>query len=726
MKNYIPSFKTIKWSIAILIFLSLSYSIGIAQTLGDYRSVATGNWSTLSTWEYYNGSAWIASTTFPGEIAAINNVTLQSPFVVTLDVNPFVNFNQMVVLTVNSGATLQDQAGAFNYSISPANFFNISGTVNLTNTSDLTSDVFTGQVNIFATGTFSAHLVTANRVSNSGTSTITTDYINLNPINPTFNTGIWINQVGSTLNFGGTAMTGGLRASASSNTVNYYSTSNNQTVRTSVNGYYNLTLSGNGGRVKTLAANTTVLGSVSIQGNSSFNPSTFNISVGLDWNNSSTNASAFLFGSVAVTFNGTVTQNIINTGNSSGTGFSQLTFTNTSATIPQIQAQTDILVYNTLTMNSGVINLNAHTFQFGADYASARTLNHSGASSSGWFYGGDFMRYLVTAATIAAGTNDALYPVGTSTQFRPFYLSTTTALTSNSTARLTCPSSVTSFIDVNIPDSGGPIRRLSTSSWPLVMNGGTGGTYTVNAGGSGFGIIGDVTDLRLSQASSVAGVAGVNSGTITSPMVERTGLTATDLSNITFYIGTVNLTRSPLPVELISFSGEAEGSVVNLSWQTRSEFNSDYFTVYRSSNGKDFIKIGTIKGQGTTKLTTNYVLQDKSPLKGINYYRLSQTDWDGSTYSLSLISIEANGVEAIQTYPNPIKQGQMLQISLHGINSGNANEISLIDATGQTINTYPLIIDVNGNFSGELKIDDVPSGLYFLKLDHKVIKILVQ
>ncbi|NOS92013.1 MAG: hypothetical protein HOP30_08830 [Cyclobacteriaceae bacterium] len=709
-------------SSTILVLLIICCSQVRAQTLGDYRSVATGNWSTPSTWEYHNGSAWVASTTFPGEIATINNVTLQSPFVVTIDISPFVNFNQMVVLTVNSGATLQDQAGALNYTVAPANFFNISGSVNLTNTTDITSDVFTGIINIFAGGVFSAHVVTASRVSNSGISTITSDYVNGLPINATFNNGIWINQAGSTLNFGGAAMTGGLRAIANGNTVNYYSASVNQTVRTPVSSYYNLTLSGGGGRTKTLAANTTVLGSVSIQGNSSFNPSTFNISVGLDWNNASTSASAFVFGSVALTFNGSTTQNIVNTGNASGAGFSQLIFSNTSATIPQIQTQTDILVYNTLTMNSGVINLNGRTLQFGANYLTARNLNYT----NGWFYGGDFMRYLVTGAVIVAGSNDSLYPVGTNTQFRPFYLSTTTAPTVSSSVRLTCPSSLMSFTDVNIPDTGGPIIRLASSSWSIIMSGGTGGTYEVNAGGTGFGIIGDVTDLRLSQASSVAGTAGVNSGTISSPMVQRTGLTATDLSSITFFLGTVNLTRSPLPVELISFSGEAERSVVNLRWQTRSELNCDFFTVYRSSNGKDFVRVGTIKGQGTTKLTTNYELQDKSPLKGINYYRLSQTDWDGTTHSLSLISVEADGVEAVQAYPNPIKSGQVLRVSLHGIDSVTASEISLIDAMGNIIGTYPVTIDSSGNFIGELKIDEVPTGLYFLKLNQTIMKILVQ
>ena len=56
----------------------------LAQTTGDYRSVASGNWDAAATWETYNGATWDAASVKPG---ATNNVYLQAGFIVTLTGN---------------------------------------------------------------------------------------------------------------------------------------------------------------------------------------------------------------------------------------------------------------------------------------------------------------------------------------------------------------------------------------------------------------------------------------------------------------------------------------------------------------------------------------------------------------------------------------------------------------------------------------------------------------
>ena len=59
---------------------------------GDYRSVANGNWSTLATWERYNGTAWVTPTTavtegYPGQYAVANRVFIGDNTSVTGDVS---------------------------------------------------------------------------------------------------------------------------------------------------------------------------------------------------------------------------------------------------------------------------------------------------------------------------------------------------------------------------------------------------------------------------------------------------------------------------------------------------------------------------------------------------------------------------------------------------------------------------------------------------------------
>ena len=63
------------------------YSQVSAQTIGDYKSVASGNWTTLATWQRYNGTSWvtpIAGEGWPGQYSAVpDSVWIQSNTTVT-------------------------------------------------------------------------------------------------------------------------------------------------------------------------------------------------------------------------------------------------------------------------------------------------------------------------------------------------------------------------------------------------------------------------------------------------------------------------------------------------------------------------------------------------------------------------------------------------------------------------------------------------------------------
>lgn len=63
-----------------------------------------------------------------------------------------------------------------------------------------------------------------------------------------------------------------------------------------------------------------------------------------------------------------------------------------------------------------------------------------------------------------------------------------------------------------------------------------------------------------------------------------------------------------------------------LNWITESEENNDYFTLERSVDGVYFEKIGTVKALNTG---TMYEFTDETFQDTINYYRLSQTDFNG-------------------------------------------------------------------------------------------------
>jgi len=97
---------------------------------------------------------------------------------------------------------------------------------------------------------------------------------------------------------------------------------------------------------------------------------------------------------------------------------------------------------------------------------------------------------------------------------------------------------------------------------------------------------------------------------------------------------TISTGSSPLPVELLSFNANCDDGKVNLNWVTASETNNDYFTVERSKDESIFENVLNHSGAGSSNHIISYSAIDNSPYTGNSYYRLKQTDFDGTfTYS---------------------------------------------------------------------------------------------
>lgn len=107
-----------------------------------------------------------------------------------------------------------------------------------------------------------------------------------------------------------------------------------------------------------------------------------------------------------------------------------------------------------------------------------------------------------------------------------------------------------------------------------------------------------------------------------------------------------------LPVKLASFNAKKEGRNVNLNWATTEEIGSDRFEIQRSTDGKQWATIGSVKAAGTARLANQYQFADERPVNGQNLYRLKMIDLD-STFAYS--KVEALTVNnGVSIYPNPV------------------------------------------------------------------------
>ena len=114
----------------------------------------------------------------------------------------------------------------------------------------------------------------------------------------------------------------------------------------------------------------------------------------------------------------------------------------------------------------------------------------------------------------------------------------------------------------------------------------------------------DITDLRLLVDSdgdfsdaSVYNEGGGLSFSYSAGVISVTGISKAQIpNNSTRYITIASVnSATPLPIELISFEATAKKNrTVQLTWQTASEKNNDYFTIERSVNGIDWKEIDRI------------------------------------------------------------------------------------------------------------------------------------
>ena len=123
-------------------------------------------------------------------------------------------------------------------------------------------------------------------------------------------------------------------------------------------------------------------------------------------------------------------------------------------------------------------------------------------------------------------------------------------------------------------------------------------------------------------------------------------------------------TPADLPISLVEFNAVVtDQKQVALTWETVSEHNNQYFEVERSQDGLSFEKVLSVDSKGNSNNAQDYSALDASPLTGVSYYRLKQTDIDGkSTYSKS-VSVNIANENELKAYPNPTTSILNLQIS---------------------------------------------------------------
>jgi hypothetical protein len=186
------------------------------------------------------------------------------------------------------------------------------------------------------------------------------------------------------------------------------------------------------------------------------------------------------------------------------------------------------------------------------------------------------------------------------------------------------------------------------------------------------------------------------------------------------------VSNSVLPVTFQLFSAVKNLKFTNLSWTTGTEQNNSGFAIQRSVDGTNFEQIGFVKSlspNGNSSSRLDYSFTDYSPVGIRQYYRLKQTDLDGtSKYSaVVMVTREApTSLELTHVYPNPSHE------SLY-INAASPQKMDLMllvfDLSGRVVGKKQVSAEI-GNNGFDIPVAHLAPGPYILKVFNPNQKVL--
>jgi hypothetical protein len=402
---------------------------------------------------------------------------------------------------------------------------------------------------------------------------------------------------------------------------------------------------------------------------------------------------------------------IIFEGNSIDLGTTDNLQFNRSA-VGDIQVNGNLVVNRELALVNGVVALGTNNLTLNGTLGSVGTGAYIKTSSTG-----KFIRKTATTGV------EYLFPVGQS-YYTPIKITFTGGVGTNS--------SLTSRVVSGLhPDADPSATSYARTNYYWEMNSSnmTNPTYSVtlkyndnsiiNAGGE------TEMDLRPAKYSSTMGWLSSSQCTIcsqgtilgTSTLNTTTNeIVWSGVSGFSDFAGFGQGSGSPLPVELMNFSGNCQEEGVQLNWQTASEFNASHFNVEKSKDGLHWDEIGQVNAAGNSNSLLSYSFIDRNEILGVNYYRLRQVDIDGTEKEFGPIrtNCESESPKTWMSYPNPSQNGFQVVCDYDEL-VGEAN-LYLTDASGKLVANQA--ITMNDGMNLFVINRELTPGIYFMYISN--------
>lgn len=266
-----------------------------------------------------------------------------------------------------------------------------------------------------------------------------------------------------------------------------------------------------------------------------------------------------------------------------------------------------------------------------------------------------------------------------------------------------------------------PKTTKPTITFNRVIKKGT-GTITIKNITDGTDETINITSTRVIINNAILTINGINFIPLKQYAIQISNEAIKDLANLA-YSGILNNTTwsftieaTPLPITLAFFKAQSDGVKVNLNWKSFSEYNNNYYTIAHSTDGINFTQLQQVKGAGNSNTESNYFITHLFPTDCINYYQLSQTDFNGEPVILETKSVNFSfdNQQQLSIYPNPVKNNVTLSL----ISESKLLGLKLLRFDGKLLlKTEGTLAQINQYLNRNLV--NVETGVYILLVNDK-------
>lgn len=168
-----------------------------------------------------------------------------------------------------------------------------------------------------------------------------------------------------------------------------------------------------------------------------------------------------------------------------------------------------------------------------------------------------------------------------------------------------------------------------------------------------------------------------------------------------------------LPIDLLSFTAEADGTSVDITWVVSSQVNNDYYVIEKSMDCYTWKEVDRMTGEGNSNTETVYGLTDKHAYIGLSYYRLRQVDYDGKSETFNPISVHVqdNKTIGLTIKPNPAVDFIGLEM-VYTLDPLINHNVQIFDSEGHMVYKKHFIGEIN---DFKINIQKFRPGCYILK-----------